>query len=123
MNISKSEYVVLNVLWDDNPLTVGQVIERVQQENDWHENTIKTLLTRLTQKKVLNRFKDGKRYFYSPILDKDEVLLDESEGFLSRFYSGRLAPLVAHFAENKKLSKKDIEEIETILKEMKKSND
>ena len=122
MNISNAEFTVLDVLWDDNPLTVGQIIERVQAQNDWHENTIKTLLTRLLQKEALRRYKDGKRFFYEPLVSRDAILMDESKGFLSRFFNGRVAPLVAHFADNKKLSKKDIAEIEAILKKMKQDN-
>ena len=41
--------------WREQPFTVGQVIERVQQSIDWHENTIKTLLTRLVKKKAVAR--------------------------------------------------------------------
>lgn len=123
MNVSESEFVVLEVLWSESPLTVGQVVERAQQETDWHDNTIKTLLTRLTQKGAVKRFKDGKRFFYAPAVTKDKILFEESQGFLSKYFGGRMAPLVAHFAQNKKLSKKDIEDIESILKKMKKKND
>lgn len=123
MNISKSEYSVLLVLWDQNPVTVGQIVERVQVNNEWHENTVKTLLTRLVEKQAVSRYKDGKRFFYAPAISQDEILLGESEGFLSQFFGGRMAPLVAHFARNKKLSAGDIEEIESILEKMKKDAD
>ena len=58
MDLSKSEQRVLDVLWNEQPLTVGQVIERLQKDSDWHENTIKTLLTRLVQKKAVARRKE-----------------------------------------------------------------
>ena len=50
-NLSKSELRVLEVLWREQPLTVGQIIDRLRGA-DWHENTVKTLLTRLLQKKA-----------------------------------------------------------------------
>lgn len=119
MNITKSEQQILETLWNESPLTVGQIIERIQISTDWHENTIKTLLTRLTEKGAVDRYKDGRRFFYKPLISKEEVLTKESEGFLKQFFGGRMAPLVAHFADKKKLSKRDIKEIEDILSKLK----
>ena len=122
MKISDSEQKLLDVLWNESPLTVGQIIQRVQKSVDWHANTIKTMLSRLVKKEVITRIKDGGRYFYSPEVTRDEIVLEETEGFLSRFFDGKMAPLVAHFAENKKMSKDELLEIEAILAKLKKNN-
>jgi len=119
MDLSKSEQRVLEVLWSENPLTVGQVIERLQESSEWHENTIKTLLTRLVEKKAAARARDGGRFFYRPLVSRDAMLTKESEGLLKRFFGGQMAPLIAHFADKRKLSKRDIEAIEKILAELK----
>lgn len=119
MDLSKSEQRVLDVLWnDEHPLTVGQVIERLKG-SEWHENTIKTLLTRLVDKKAVARRRDGGRFFYRALVSRDAILTKESEGLLKRFFDGQMAPLVAHFADKRKLSKRDIEAIEKILAEIK----
>jgi BlaI family transcriptional regulator, penicillinase repressor len=120
MNISKSEHSVLEALWETSPLTVGQIVERVQAKVEWHENTIKTLLVRLVSKKAVRRRKDGKRFFYEPLVTKEAVVDTEAEGLLSRFFNGQMPALIAHFAEQKKLSRRDIEEMEAILKRVKK---
>ena len=119
MDLTKSEQRVLEVLWGESPLTVGQVIERLQERTDWHENTIKTLLTRLVEKKAAARARDGGRFFYRPLVSRDAMLTKESEGLLKRFFDGQMAPLVAHFADRRKLSKRDIEAIEKILADLK----
>ena len=123
MKVSESELKLLTELWKQSPLTVGQVIERVQKNTDWHANTIKTLLTRLTKKQAVVRHKDGKRFFYAANITKQVVVTEESEGFLAKFFGGRVAPLVAHFSDNKKLSQKDITELENILAKLKHNND
>lgn len=121
--VTPPELRVLEALWDEPPLTVGQVIERLKEHTDWHKNTIQTLLTRLVRKKVVARRKDGRRFFYSPLIARDEYLAQESEGLLNRFFDGEVAPLVAHFADTRKLSRQDIEEIEAILDELKNRDD
>jgi BlaI family penicillinase repressor len=120
MNISKSEHYVLEALWEASPLTVGQIVERVQAKAEWHENTIKTLLVRLVSKKAVRRRKDGKRFFYEPLVTKEAVVAAETEGLLGRFFNGQMPALIAHFADQKKLSRRDIEELEAILKRVKK---
>lgn len=122
MNISKSEQQLLEFLWQENPLTVGQVIERVQASTDWHANTIKTMLTRLSNKGAVERNKDGKRFFYSPSVTREELVAEETEGFLSRFFDGKMAPLLAHFADNQKVSKAELAEIEAIVAKLKNDN-
>jgi len=123
VNISNSEQQLLDILWSESPLTVGQIIERVQTDTDWHANTIKTMLTRLSKKGAVERVKDGGRYFYSACVTRNEIVLEETEGFLSRFFEGKMAPMIAHFANNKKISNDELAEIEAILAKLKKDND
>jgi predicted transcriptional regulator len=123
MNISKSELVVLQALWDESPLTVGQIIDRVQATVDWHYNTIKTLLGRLLEKEAVHRYRDGRRFFYEPILSREEVVDTEAEGLLQRFFEGSVPQMVAHFAEGKKLTKTEVREIEAVLRRLKKDAD
>ena len=123
MKVSDSELKLLKTLWNQSPLTVGQIIERVQEKTDWHANTIKTLLTRITKKQAVSRIKDGGRFFYSAKITRDEVLMQESKGFLSKFFGGKVAPFVAHFNKTNKLSNKEIKELEAILAKMRKDND
>ena len=119
MKITESELVLLQALWKEQPLTVGQIIERVQVSERWHDNTIKTLLTRILDKGAVAREKDGKRFFYRPLIERDEFVTMESESLLSKFFGGEMSPLIAHFADQKKLTKKEVTEIETILRKLK----
>jgi BlaI family penicillinase repressor len=42
-------------------------------------------------------------------------LRPESENFLDRLFGGAIQPLLVHFAKQRKLSKKDLEELRRIL--------
>lgn len=119
MNISESELTVITTLWQQSPMTIGQIIERVQQHTDWHDNTIKTLVSRLLKKNHISRVKDGRQFFYSPITQQNEVAEVESKQLLNRFFKGKVSPLLAHFAENKKISQQELNEIESIIQDLK----
>lgn len=122
MKVANTELTILQILWRESPLTIGQIIARAQDQTDWHENTIKTLVSRLYKKEMVGRAKDGKQFFYSPVIEQSQIITEASDSLLSRFFEGKLSPLVAHFAQNKKLSDSDISEIESILKDMKKND-
>jgi hypothetical protein len=62
----------------------------------------------LVKKGAIRAQRDGRRYLYSPIIERDQWLSDESVGLLDRLFHGRIAPFVAHFSHSRKLSKRDI---------------
>jgi predicted transcriptional regulator len=115
MRISEAESVVMELLWQRSPLTADEVVAALAQSQDWQEPTIKTLLNRLLTKKAIHAEKDGRRYLYSPLLARSEWVQEESKGLLDRLFDGRVAPLVAHFSEKGKLSRKDISELRKLI--------
>jgi len=48
--ISDAEHSVMEVLWDESPLSAQDVAERVDPARGWSANTVKTLLGRLIAK-------------------------------------------------------------------------
>jgi predicted transcriptional regulator len=123
MKVADTELIILKILWNEAPLTIGQIISRAQQTTDWHDNTIKTIVTRLFKKELVDRKKDGKQFFYSPVIEKSQVINQASDNLLGRFFEGKLSPLIAHFAQNQKINDTDIKEIEAILEQMKLKDD
>lgn len=117
--IGDAEFAVMEVLWEEAPLTAAEVAERVPADRGWSVRTVKTMLSRLLAKGSLAHEEDGRRYLYRPALRREDYVAQESRKLLDRMFGGRLTPLVAHLAERDRLSPRDIEEIEALLKELK----
>lgn len=115
MQISEAESVVMDVLWQRQPCAAEDVVMALAKSQHWQEATIKTLLNRLLKKGAIKAARDGRRYLYTPMLKRKDWVLDESQGLLERLFDGRVAPLVAHFSEHRKLSRKDIAELRQLL--------
>ena len=115
MQISEAESAVMETLWQRSPLASEDVVAALAQSRQWQEATIKTLLNRLLKKGAVTVEKEGRRYLYSPALERDDWLMRESKGLLDRLFGGRVAPLVAHFSEHRKLSKKDVAELRKLI--------
>ncbi|PHR12101.1 MAG: CopY family transcriptional repressor [Sphingopyxis sp.] len=118
--ISDAEHAVMEVLWKRAPMTATEVADQVAHEKDWSLQTVKTLLSRLAAKAVVGTERDGRRFLYSPLVERDTYLTGVSRNFVDRLFGGKVMPLVAHLAEADELSADDIREIEELLRELKK---
>ena len=118
--ISDAELHVMEALWAaSEPLTATDIAERIDPERGWSLATVKTMLSRLAAKGALSHREEGRRYLYSPAIERDSYVGSESRRFVDRLFGGRLSPLVARLAEEDSLDEEDIAAIEAILKELK----
>lgn len=117
--ISDAEHAVMEVLWEESPLTAQEVSERIPPGREWSANTVKTLLGRLLAKNIIAHKEEGRRYLYRPLVARGDYVEGESRRLMDRLFGGRLTPLVAHLAERDALTDQDIAEIEALLKELK----
>lgn len=118
MPISDAESVVMDVLWRKAPQSAEEVVAALARSTDWQEPTIKTLLNRLFKKGAIAAEREGKRYLYRPLLKRADYVTSESKSLLDRLFDGRVAPLVAHFSERHKLTKKDLAELKRLIEEI-----
>lgn len=105
----------MEVLWGQHPLSADEVIARLPGGNDWAEATVKTLLNRLLNKAAISAAKEGRRFLYTPLVQRDAWLLEESSSLIERLFDGRVAPLVAHFSLHQRLSREDVAELRKLL--------
>jgi len=112
--VSESEQIVMEILWQESPLSSGDVVSRLHDQG-WNEKTVKTFLNRLVKKQVVSFTRDGRRYLYSPSVARDEVLSEESSGFLNRVFNGDMKELLATFVQNKQLSSDELDYLKRLL--------
>jgi BlaI family transcriptional regulator, penicillinase repressor len=117
--ISEAEHAVMEVLWEEQPLTAAEVAERAGPKRGWSVHTVKTLLSRLMAKGAITHEAEGRRFLYSPAIERDSYVGGESEKLVDRLFGGRVTPLIAQLAERRALSAQDIAELEALLKELK----
>ena len=118
--ISDAEHAVMEALWEKSPLTAADVCDAVCEQRGWSMPTVKTLLSRLVAKGAVGTEPDGRRFLYTPRLERSDYVGGESRRLVDRLFGGRAAPLFAHLAESEALSEDDIAEIERLLREMRK---
>ena len=117
--ISDAEYAVMDVLWAHAPQDATMVADKLAASQGWTLATVKTLLSRLATKGAVETQADGRKFLYTPSIERQTYVSGESQRFVDRLFGGKLSPLVAHLAEREALSADDIAEIEALIKGLK----
>jgi BlaI family penicillinase repressor len=118
--ISQAEWVVMEVVWRDHPITAIEVVRNLAQHKQWQDQTIRTMLRRLVRKKALTFKAEGNTYFYSPAVSREQCARMESQSFLGRVLGGAVQPLLVQLVQEAPLSAAEIAELRRILREKEK---
>jgi predicted transcriptional regulator len=105
-------------LWKRRPLSAEDIVADVAAEQGWTDATVKTLINRLLTKEAITAERDGRRYLYSPKLERADYVSEESRNLIDRLFEGRLSSLVTHFSEREQLSADDIAELKRLIQEL-----
>lgn len=117
--ISAAEAQIMEVIWRKAPITPDEIVAEVGPAQGWAGNTVRALVGRLLQKKAIAGGKEDGRYVYRPLIERSAYVQAESQSLLDRLFGGEVAPLVAHLAQHRSLSGKDVEAIEQLIRELK----
>lgn len=115
VRISGAESKVMEALWAKGPLTPDGVVAEVGEAHGWAPGTVKTLITRLLRKKAIEGRREAEGYFYRPLISRTDYVQSESQGLVDRLFGGEVAPLVAHFAEHRTLTQRDIQLLKSLI--------
>ncbi|MBN1972884.1 MAG: BlaI/MecI/CopY family transcriptional regulator [Sedimentisphaerales bacterium] len=115
ISISPSEWEVIEVLWEQSPLSASEIFEMLKDKTTWNNRTVRSFLDRLEQKKAVAKEKKHGVNVYIPLLKRKQCLRKESRSFLERFFSGNPVSMMSHFIEKEDLSNEQIEKLQELL--------
>jgi predicted transcriptional regulator len=118
IQISAAESQVMEALWRRAPLTPEEIIAATAKANDWGPGTVRTLITRLLRKGALAGARQDGGYFYRPLISRADYVRSESQVLLDRLFGGQVAPLVAHFVSEQKLTAADVRKLRKLIEEL-----
>ena len=99
------------LIWDNEPVASGELVKICEKELEWKKSTTYTMLRRLCQRNIFQN-QDG---MVSAILSKQEYNALQSEMFIEETFEGSLPQFLASFSTRKKLSEKEIEELQKLI--------
>lgn len=101
------------IIWQNEPLTSGELVKLCEKELDWKKSTTYTILHRVCDRELFQ----NKGGIVTSLVSKEEFLAGQSEKFVEDTFHGSLPKFLAAFTKRKKLSEKEIEELQRIIDE------
>jgi len=117
-SISDAEWQVMKIIWREAPCTASAVIEQLSDQVDWQPKTVKTLLSRLLKKNIIDFVVDPvdkKTYHYRPLVSENDCIKEETKTFLDRVYNGTLSTMLINFIEEHPFSSNEIDDLRELL--------
>jgi BlaI family penicillinase repressor len=113
--ISESELILMKIIWKNEGSSLYSLImeELEKDKNEWKNNTVLTLLSRLVEKKFLKIKKIGRRNEYTATVTEAEYQAMQTHRFLDKVYGGNVKNLVSTLLRQDILSADELKEIET----------
>ena len=113
--ISESELVLMKIIWKNGGAALYSLImdELEKDKNEWKNNTVLTLLSRLVEKKFLKVKKIGRRNEYIATVTETEYQTMQTHSFLDKVYGGNVKNLVSTLLRQDILSAGELKEIES----------
>ena len=120
MKLTEAEWLIMNALWRKHPATAREIADRLPPGVNWAYTTIKTMLTRLVEKKALAERKRRNASIYEPLVSKQKARLNAIKSLADQAFDGAFGPLMHFLLEEEKLSARQRKELMSILKDSKK---
>ncbi|MBL8174753.1 MAG: BlaI/MecI/CopY family transcriptional regulator [Bryobacterales bacterium] len=115
MEFSGAEWRIMLVVWRHPSVTVNDVHLALREETGWAYSTVKTMLSRLAAKGALEVAKSGKQSVFRPLVSRDSARREATSSLLDRVFEGAVGGLFQHLLGERRVSKKDREQILALL--------
>lgn len=117
ISIGDAELEIMKVIWKANGPVTSLDIGKEVENRGWKKTTIATFLARLTEKGAISGEKNGKLYYYTPIITEKEYRKSQTKNLIKSLYNGSVRDFAVAFFEEEKLSDDDIKELKAIFEE------
>lgn len=122
VNISDSEWKIMNILWENSPCTIMQITKALSESTGWTKHTVMAFLKRLEEKGAVYYEEGGKaKQYYAKVL-QTEVVLEEVRSFLQKAFKGKLGLMLNTMIEEEALTQTELDELYEILEKGRKGD-
>ena len=73
------EAKIMDILWDNEQMTIKEVQSVLEKEKSTNFNTVMTVMNRLVEKGILDRKVVGRSSYYNPIQSRQDFLNTQSK--------------------------------------------
>ena len=105
----------MNVLWQNGPGTVHQLLEALPEKPSLAYNSVLTTIRILEKKGYVKHIKDGRAHIYTPLVGQKEATRFEVRHLLNRFFKNSHELLVLNILEDQDVDAEELKRLGELL--------
>jgi BlaI family penicillinase repressor len=108
---------VMSVIWEKGQATVQDVLNVLAPRRNLAYTTVMTVMSRLAEKGVLLREKEGRAFVYRPAVPQDKAAGSLLRSLVRRLYDGATGKAIAHLLEmEENVDDAELERLEQLIR-------
>lgn len=108
-----AEYKFLDIIWELEPINSTELTKVCLQKLGWKKSTTYTMIRKLSERGILK----NENTMVTALIKREQVQKYESEVLLEKAFDNSLPAFLATFLQDKKLSKREAEELKKMIEE------
>ena len=114
LRMGTSEARFADIIWANEPITSGDLAKLGFEEFEWKKTTCYTVLKRLCERGIFQNQKG----IVTSLISREDYYARHSEQYVEETFGGSLPAFLAAFGSRKKLSDKEVNELQKIIDSM-----
>ncbi len=111
LRLAEGEYRFARIVWENEPLPSGKLVELSQKELGWKKSTTYTVLKKLVERGILR----NENAVVTAAVPQEDILREESRAVVDRAFEGSLPSFLAHFMGGKTISNAEADELKALI--------
>ena len=116
--LTARELAIMKIVWDRKGATVRDVHEALRNVRPVAYTTVMTLMNILAGKGYLERERQDRAYFYTPVRKRQQVLQSMVRDFVDRVFDGAAQPLRVHLVKEQPITTAERRELRRLIEEV-----
>ena len=109
--IFESEYRFCLILWEQEPIKSGKLVELCKERLGWKPTTTYTVIKKLSERGVLK----NENTVVTSLVSKDQVQASELNEMVEKTFEGSLPAFIAAFTKHSKISDAEIDAVQEMI--------
>ena len=116
LKMGSAEARFADMIWENEPLSSGQLSKLAETEFGWKKTTSFTVLKRLCNRGIFQNLGGT----VSSLISRDDFYANHSKQYVEEAFGGSLPAFLTAFSSGRKLSDSEIQELKEIIDRMRK---
>ena len=109
--IFESEYRFCLILWDNEPVSSGKLVQLAKEALGWSKATTYTVIRRLSERGVLK----NENTIVTSLISKEEAQKSRLEEMVEETFEGSMPAFIAAFSKTKRLTRQEVDQLKALI--------